>query len=122
MENYKGGVMTIANLLVICLIAVSITFFSCAARKSEPIVGKAFTPKNMRIQHGQELYMKNCQKCHPGGEGGLGPAINSNPAPSFVKKLQVRLGLGVMPSFKHQELPKQDLKDLGSYMKALKRF
>ncbi len=107
--------------IVICMIAAT-AFCSCALRKSEPIVGKTFTAKNMHVQHCQELYMKHCQKCHPGGEGGLGPALNSNPAPGFAKKLQVRAGLGTMPSFNHNEIPKQDLKDIGKYLKALKHF
>lgn len=110
------------TVIIILSIVVSCVMYSCALRKSEPIVGKTFTVKNMQIQHGQELYMKHCQKCHPGGEGGLGPAINPNPAPGFVKKMQVRIGLGVMPSFNHQEIAKEDLKDIGKYLKALKHF
>ncbi len=110
------------TIIIVLFITVSWLLYSCALRKSEPIVGKTFTAKNMQVQHGQELYMKHCQKCHPGGEGGLGPALNPNPAPGFVKKLQVRAGLGVMPSFNHQEIAKQDLKDIGLYLKALKHF
>jgi mono/diheme cytochrome c family protein len=120
MENNKGRFMSALQLFVI--LAFGSMLFSCAARRSEPIVGKAFTPKNMNVQHGQELYMRHCQKCHPAGEAGLGPAINSNPAPGFVKKLQVRVGLGVMPGFNHREISKSELKDISKYMKALKRY
>jgi len=107
--------------LMIALIT-AIAFASCALRRSEPIVGKTFTPKSIQVQHGEELYMRNCYKCHPGGEGGLGPALNPNPAPGFVKKLQVRIGLGVMPSFNHQEIAKEDLKDIAKYLKAHKHY
>ncbi len=110
------------NIIVILSITVSWLLNSCALRKSEPIVGKTFTAKNMQVQHGQELYMKHCQKCHPNGEGGLGPALNPNPAPGFVKKMQVRVGLGTMPSFNQQEISKDDLKDISRYLKALKHF
>ncbi len=48
------------------------------------------------------------KKCHPGGEAGLGPALNWNPAPGFIKKFQVRHGLGVMPSFKSNEISKAE--------------
>ncbi|HYE53421.1 MAG TPA: cytochrome c, partial [Chitinophagaceae bacterium] len=80
----------------ICLSVIS----ACASRRAEPIKGKQFVPRNARIANGERMYMVHCQKCHPGGEAGLGPAINSNPAPQFVKRFQMRHGLGTMPSFK----------------------
>jgi mono/diheme cytochrome c family protein len=64
--------------------------------------------------------MAHCQKCHPGGEGGLGPALNSNPAPQFIYRFQMRHGLGVMPAFKKDEISKRDLKDISKYLKAWK--
>ena len=91
-------------------------------RQSEPITQKAFTPKNKQVAHGEQLYMIHCQKCHPAGEGGLGPAINSNPAPGFIKRFQMRHGLGVMPGFSKEELSRQDLKDISKYLKAWKRY
>jgi mono/diheme cytochrome c family protein len=66
--------------------------------------------------------MMHCQKCHPGGEGGLGPAINPNPAPGFIKRFQMRHGLGVMPGFNKNEISKKDLKDISKYMKAWKHY
>ena len=94
-------------------------FTSCALRRSEPLKG-SFVPANSEIAKGQVLYDLHCDKCHPGGEGGLGPDINWNPAPSFVKKFQIRHGLGVMPSFKENEISKDELKAIGKYMKAYK--
>ena len=76
---------------------------------------------NPRVVNGERMYMANCQKCHPNGEGGLTLAINSNPAPGFVKRFQMRHGLGVMPSFKRDEISKTDLKDISKYLAALKR-
>src|SRR3954469_17743388 len=102
------------GLIFICFL------FSCAVRKSEPITSKEFIPKNARIANGEKVYMANCYKCHPGGEGGLGPALNSNPAPGFIKRFQMRHGLGVMPSFKRDEISRTDLKDLTKYLKFLK--
>ncbi|GEO07879.1 c-type cytochrome [Segetibacter aerophilus] len=94
-------------------------FAGCALRRSEPLVG-TFEPKTTEVAKGQVLYNEYCQKCHPGGEGGLGPDINWNPAPSFIKKFQVRHGLGVMPSFKKNEISKDELEAIGKYMKAYK--
>jgi len=96
--------------------------FCSASRKSEPIVGRSFVVSTEKVKHGQELFMTNCNKCHPGGEAGLAPAINWNPAPAFIKKFQVRHGLGVMPSFKADEISKSDLNDIVAYLKARKKF
>ncbi len=111
--------------IFICItvaVAVNLLAVSCAVRKSEPITGKEFVPKNERIANGEKVYMAHCQKCHPGGEGGLGPAINSNPAPGFVKRFQMRHGLGVMPGFKKNEITKKDLHDISKYLKAWKHY
>jgi mono/diheme cytochrome c family protein len=91
-------------------------------RKSEPITQKEFIPKNERVANGEKIYMANCQKCHPAGEGGLAPAINPNPAPGFVKRLQMRIGIGVMPPFAAHEISKDDLKDVSKYLKAWKHY
>jgi mono/diheme cytochrome c family protein len=95
---------------------------SCVIRKAEPLTQKMFIPANARIANGERVYMMHCQKCHPGGEGGLGPAINSNPAPQFVKRFQMRHGLGVMPAFKKEEISKKDLHDISQYLRAWKSY
>jgi mono/diheme cytochrome c family protein len=109
-------------LTILTIIAGGSYFSSCALRKSEPIKQKEFTPYNERIVNGERVYMMNCQKCHPAGEGGLGPAINSNPAPQFVKRFQMRHGLGVMPPFKKNEISKKDLHDISKYLRAWKHY
>ena len=101
----------------LCLVAMM-----CSSRRSEPIKQKQFVSKTSRIANGQKVFMNHCQKCHPGGEGGLGPAINSNPAPQFIKRFQMRHGLGVMPSFKKDEISKSDLRDISKYLHAIKAY
>jgi mono/diheme cytochrome c family protein len=66
--------------------------------------------------------MAFCQKCHPAGEAGLGPAINSNPAPQFIKRFQVRHGLGAMPSFKKEEISTADLRDISRFLHSWKKY
>ena len=110
----------ILSLSVICLLVMG--SYSCTVRKSEPLTRNTFIPKNEDIANGERVYMIYCQKCHPGGEGGLGPAINSNPAPGFIKRFQMRHGLGVMPGFKKDEISKEDLHDISKYMKAWKHY
>lgn len=96
--------------------------FSCAVRRSEPVKQRNFVPATAQIAHGEQVYMSYCHKCHPSGESGLAPAINASPAPGFLKKFQVRHGLGVMPSFKADELSTNDLHDVVKFIKAWKRY
>jgi hypothetical protein len=63
-----------------------------------------------------------CQKCHPAGEAGLGPSVNANPAPQFLKRFQVRHGLGVMPAFNEEEISTAGLRDISKFMKAWKKY
>lgn len=99
-----------------------LSMISCKVRHSEPVTGKEFLVEDDRVANGEIIYMAYCQNCHPGGEGGLGPSINANPAPSFIKRFQVRHGLGTMPSFKKAEISKKDLRDITKYLKSLKQY
>lgn len=84
--------------------------------RSRPMVGAlSLTPAE---QHGQMLFAKYCHQCHPNGEAGLGPAINSNPAPLAAFRLQVRGGLGAMPSFPDTVLPERELDRLLAFVDA----
>jgi mono/diheme cytochrome c family protein len=106
----------------IMVVIVLLALESCVMRRSEPLTGKEFTHASPSIANGEKVYMIYCQKCHPGGEAGLGPAINSNPAPAFIKRFQVRHGLGVMPAFKRDEISKSYLHDITTYLKAWKQY
>ncbi len=114
--------MMVLLLSIVVAALVSTLLESCTMRKSEPLAGKEFTHNNESIANGERVYMVHCQKCHPAGEAGLGPSLNSNPAPQFIKRFQVRHGLGVMPSFKKGEISKGDLHNISAYLKAWKHF
>jgi mono/diheme cytochrome c family protein len=114
----KRALTTVAIISILILVNIS----SCVVRKGEPLTQKTFLPKNERVALGERVFMANCQKCHPGGEGGLGPAINANPAPQFIKRFQMRHGLGVMPSFKKVEISKNDLHDISKFLHAWKTY
>ena len=91
----------------------------CSARRGEPIVGP-LAISEPGIARGQQVFMRECHQCHPGGEAGLGPAINNKPLPGFLIKLQVRNGLGAMPAFSRNEINPEDLDHLVDYLKALR--
>ena len=107
--------------IILTLLFSVIFIISCAIRRSEPVKQRSFTPSS-EVAHGEKVYMSYCHKCHPSGEAGLGPAINSNPAPMFLKRFQVRHGLGVMPAFKEDALSKSDLDAIVKYLKAWKNY
>jgi mono/diheme cytochrome c family protein len=99
------------------LIAIAVLGGCSPARRRPPLApapsltGEAAT--------GQVAFMEKCNRCHPGGEAGLGPALNDKPFPDFLKRFQVRHGLGVMPHFDKQELSDQQLDAILAYLKAL---
>lgn len=108
--------------LFILLITCGVSFSQCAMRKSEPIKQKAFSGMSQEVQRGEVVYMVHCNKCHPAGEAGIGPALNSNPAPQFVKRFQMRHGLGVMPAFSKSEISRNDLHAISKYLHAWKHY
>ncbi|WMJ73088.1 cytochrome c [Cytophagaceae bacterium ABcell3] len=93
---------------------------ACAPRKSEPIASP-LEIKSEEVLEGQKLFMHYCHKCHPHGEAGLGTAINNNPSPQFMKRFQVRHGLGVMPSFDTEKISREELRNISAYLRALQR-
>jgi mono/diheme cytochrome c family protein len=108
--------------LIVMLMLSAFVFSTCAIRQSEPIRQEEFSPSDPDVIKGEQVYMKYCQKCHPGGEGGLGPSFNPLPVPGFIKQFQIRHGLGVMPSFKKGEISKEDLKNIRKYLHEWKHY
>jgi mono/diheme cytochrome c family protein len=90
-----------------------------SARRDAPSVG-AVEPSGERLTVGQQVYMENCYQCHPGGAGGVGPALNNKPLPEFAMKTQVRAGVGAMPAFSKQRINDEQLDGLMAYVKELR--
>ena len=92
----------------------------CSGRRSEPLRG-AVDISDPKVAHGQQVYMNRCDKCHPGGDAGLGPSLNNKPLPGFMVSFQARHGMGAMPAFTDEELPRPELDAVVAYLKALRR-
>jgi mono/diheme cytochrome c family protein len=71
------------------------------------------------LAEGQRVFMQHCNQCHVGGAAGLGPSLNEKPLPGFLVKLQVRSGLGAMPSFSARQISGSQLDDVVRYIKYL---
>ena len=104
-----------------CICAVASVVVGCgAARRSEPIKG-AVQITDRRVERGRLAYMAKCNHCHPGGEAGLGPALNDKPLPEFLLKTQIRVGLGAMPAFSPREMSDADVDAVIAYLKMIRR-
>jgi mono/diheme cytochrome c family protein len=109
--------------LTFCLLLAIATLFAAAcgtARRSEPVAGR-LPLEETELVAGRQVFMTHCHQCHPGGEAGLGPALNNKPLPDFLIQLQVRNGFGVMPAFPPEEISAEELDNLLRYMRALRR-
>jgi mono/diheme cytochrome c family protein len=69
---------------------------------------------------GQVAFARTCNPCHPGGEAGLGPALNDKPLPDSLVRFKVRMGIGTMPSFPEDELDEASLDAILEWMAALR--
>lgn len=106
------------RLVAILILAPVLFSLSCKSRKEAPYI----TPlenASIEVQEGKLLFHNYCNKCHPDGTAGLGPSIINKPLPDFLIRFQIRNGLGVMPAFKKEYLPDEDVKKIISYINAL---
>lgn len=90
------------------------------ARRDEP-VAPSVTLRSELERRGELAFMRECHRCHPGGQAGLGPAINNKPLPGSLIRFQVRNGVGAMPAFSKELIPDQELDGIVAYLKALRR-
>ncbi len=92
---------------------------------SDPRVPNAIPSQELRQQprlaEGQRAFMQNCNQCHPGGSGGVGPALNDKKLPPFLVRLKVRHHLGVMPAFPDDVLPDAQLDDIVVYLRYIRQ-
>ncbi len=106
----------------IILVAISLIFLSACgtARRGETIAGP-LTLASEKEARGEKFFMTYCNKCHPGGESGLGMSINNKPLPANLIKTMVRLGAGAMPAFSEELLPDEKLDDIIVYLQTIRK-
>jgi mono/diheme cytochrome c family protein len=105
--------------LPIMVLASTVLAAACSARRGEPLYGP-LPISSAEVANGQKVFMRECHQCHPGGEAGLGPAINNKPLPGFLMAFQVRRGFGAMPAFSEGEISSQELDDLIQFLKEIR--
>src|SRR5688500_3852835 len=113
--------MKTAKLICFLGVAAILTSVGCGTvRRGEPITGVSQS-KDPEVQRGAVVFAQHCYQCHPGGEGGLGPGLNDKPAPVWLMKTQVRVGLGTMPGFSDEQISDEELNVLMDYVIALRK-
>jgi len=107
--------------LILILTVLSLVMIAgCAAQRGEPI-SKPLTIASPELARGEQAYKFYCDKCHPGGEQGLGPALSNKPLPGFLIKTQVRAGVGAMPAFSKKLLTDEQLDTVVIYLETLRK-
>src|SRR5688500_2755906 len=100
------------------LVALAI---ACGGRthRGEPAAPElvAATPE---VALGGKLFRKFCYQCHPGGAGGIGPALNDKPLPELAIRTQIRVGVGAMPAFADW-MTDDEIRAVTEYVKTLRR-
>jgi mono/diheme cytochrome c family protein len=102
-------------------VAVSaLVLASCgSSRRSVPVAGPMAFP-NPEVALGERVFMRECSACHPEGEAGLAPGINNKPLPSFLIRLQIREGIGAMPSFTEREISDDEIDAVIEYLQYMR--
>lgn len=110
------------NMRAALFAGISLAFLlpACSGRRSEPLRGP-LDVTSPDVARGRVVFMGKCDRCHPGGDAGLGPSLNNKPLPGFLLRFQTRHGLGAMPPFDEEELPGPDMEAVTAYLKALRR-
>lgn len=71
---------------------------------------------------GEQLFIRTCNTCHPGGKEGLGPSLENLdkdlPDDKALKRL-IRQGKGMMPGQPKEVINDAELEALVQYLRAL---
>ena len=107
-----------AAILILCCVLFAM---ACGtAKRGTPHYVPVATTKEA-VAKGEIVYNTYCQKCHPGGATGIGPALNNKPLPGAAIRFQVRHGVGMMPAFKDDVISDNEMDNMIAYMKAMRK-
>jgi mono/diheme cytochrome c family protein len=93
---------------------------ACTPTVGGPPVMEPVGHADPQVVAGERVFARACHACHPNALAGLGPGIVDKPIPNWLVRLQVRVGLGVMPSFSADDIDDDDLDALIAYLDALR--
>jgi mono/diheme cytochrome c family protein len=103
-----------------CLFAVVALVSACGKPRRDTPYTEPVALRDPDVARGQQLFMFNCNQCHPGGAAGLAPGLNDKPLPAVAIKTQIRNGVGAMPAFDESRLIDADVDAIVKYLKSLR--
>lgn len=71
---------------------------------------------------GEQIFMRSCNTCHPGGQAGMGPTLESMNAhfpDDQALKTYIRKGKGIMPGQPKETINDDELDSLITYLRGL---
>jgi mono/diheme cytochrome c family protein len=92
----------------------------CGGERAGTPYTRAVDVNDPQVALGRQVFAAHCYQCHPGGAGGVAPAINDKPLPEQLIKTQVRAGLGAMPGFDKDRINDEQLDAVVRYLKELR--
>jgi mono/diheme cytochrome c family protein len=98
-----------------------ITVAGCGEKRRGELVGRPIIADTPQEKRGERLFYRYCSYCHPGGEAGVGPALNDKPLPESLVRAQVRRGLGAMPAFEAITLSDEQVADVAAFVSDLRQ-
>lgn len=111
--------------IVMVVILVGLIFmpdlFGCGSKRRGELVGRPIIPDTPAERRGERLFYRYCASCHPGGEAGLGPALNDKPLPESLVRTQIRKGLGAMPAFHEDKLTDAQVDEIAAFVSELRQ-
>ena len=106
---------------VVVLVALATVQAGCGSARRGVPTQPPLEITDAQAEQGQKVFMQFCNGCHPGGEAGVGVALNNKPLPGWAVRYQVRRGLGAMPAFPDEVISDEQLGALVAYLAALRR-
>lgn len=103
-----------------CHFAGSLLLCACGQPRRDTPYTEPVALNDPDVARGQQLFMFNCNQCHPGGSAGLAPGLNDKPLPGVAIKTQIRSGVGAMPAFDERRLSDRDVDAIVTYLKSLR--
>jgi mono/diheme cytochrome c family protein len=71
---------------------------------------------------GEQIFMRSCNTCHPGGQAGMGPTLEKMgehfPEDQALKAF-IRKGKGIMPGQPKETINDEELDSLVTYLRGL---
>ena len=104
------------------LLLAAATLAACEAGTPTPAPSGApagpTAPPNLAA--GQQVFMRYCNQCHPGGNQGVGPSLRNAGESDTRIAVRVRRGGGPMPAFDTGTISDSQLQDLIAYVHSLR--